>query len=193
MTTEKTEAAQKAVAPKAPAPAPGAALSDTQRQFRSAMAQLSAAVTVVTSDGAAGRCGVTASAVCSVTDSPPTILVCLNRSSAMHDVFASNREICVNVLAGEHEEVARDFAGLTAVPMAERFEAGAWEFEPQRAPLLKAALVGLRGRIVESSIVGTHSVFFVELDTIRVREDGEALVYFKRSFQRLGVAVDHGA
>ena len=44
--------------------------SDEQRlRFRDAMASLSAAVNVITTAGDAGRCGITATAVCSVTDS----------------------------------------------------------------------------------------------------------------------------
>lgn len=39
--------------------------------FRNAMAQLGSAITIITTDGPAGRFGFTASAVCSVTDSPP--------------------------------------------------------------------------------------------------------------------------
>jgi hypothetical protein len=53
----------------------------SREQFRDAMARLGAAVNIVTTDGTAGRAGFTASAVCSVTDDPPTLLVCLNRSS----------------------------------------------------------------------------------------------------------------
>jgi flavin reductase len=45
--------------------------------YRDAMACLGAAVSIVTTDGAAGRAGFSASAVCSVTDDPPTLLVCL--------------------------------------------------------------------------------------------------------------------
>ena len=45
------------------------------------MARLGAAVNIITTDGPGGKRGFTASAVCSVTDSPPTLLVCLNRSS----------------------------------------------------------------------------------------------------------------
>lgn len=44
-------------------------------QFRNAMAMLGGAVSVITTDGPAGRFGFTASAVCSVTDAPPTLLV----------------------------------------------------------------------------------------------------------------------
>jgi len=51
----------------------------SREQFRDAMARLGAAVNIVTTDGTAGRAGFTASAVCSVTDDPPTLLVCLNR------------------------------------------------------------------------------------------------------------------
>ena len=39
-------------------------LSQTQIDFRNAMARLPAAVNIITSDGPGGRCGITASAVC---------------------------------------------------------------------------------------------------------------------------------
>ena len=42
--------------------------------FRDAMAHVGAAVNIITTDGPAGRAGFTASAVCSVTDTPPTLL-----------------------------------------------------------------------------------------------------------------------
>ena len=53
--------------------------------FRNAMSMLSAAVNVVTTDGPAGRHGFTASAVCSVTDTPPTLLVCMNTASRSYE------------------------------------------------------------------------------------------------------------
>ena len=52
-----------------------------KQAYREAMARLGAAVNVITSNGPAGRAGFTASAVCSVTDSPPTLLVCANRTN----------------------------------------------------------------------------------------------------------------
>lgn len=44
-----------------------------QQTFRDAMSCMGAAVNIITTDGPAGRAGFTASAVCSVTDTPPTI------------------------------------------------------------------------------------------------------------------------
>ena len=49
--------------------------------FRDGMALLAGAVNVITTDGPHGRAGFTATAVCSVTDQPPTLLVCMNRGS----------------------------------------------------------------------------------------------------------------
>src|SRR5690606_16913277 len=51
----------------------------SRQEFRDAMARLGAAVNIVTTDGPAGLSGMTVSAVCSVTDDPPMLLVCLNR------------------------------------------------------------------------------------------------------------------
>lgn len=160
-------------------------LSQTQIDFRNAMARLPAAVNIITSDGPGGRCGITASAVCSVTDSPPTVLVCINRNSASHDVFRNNGYLCVNVLRGEQEELARHFAGMTRVPMEERFAWDLWDSACPGAPVLRDALVTLGGRISECKEVGSHSVMFVEATQIRVCADGDSLIYFDRQFHRV--------
>jgi len=158
---------------------------DARTQFRQAMAHLSAAVNVITTAGPLGRCGITASAVCSVTDTPPTLLVCLNRSSAMHAAFEGNRQVCVNVLPGEHEQLARHFAGMTQVPMDERFGWPIWDDGSAGVPVLRDALTSIEGTIVELKEVGSHSVMFVEATQIRVRTDGDGLVYFDRNFHRI--------
>lgn len=160
-------------------------LTPEQLDFRSAMANLPAAVNVITTDGPAGRCGMTVTAVCSVTDSPPTVLVCVNRNSAMHNVFQSNGRMCVNVLSGDSEDLAMHFAGATGTPMEERFRWDIWDEDGDGVPALRDAHVVLIGRITESRTLGSHSVMFVELDRIRTRAHGDTLVYFQRTFHRL--------
>jgi len=153
--------------------------------FRDAMAHLSAAVNVVTTDGPHGRGGITASAVCSVTDTPPTMLACINRSSALHDVLAGNGSVCINVLPGDRQELARLFAGLTGLSMSERFDAGSWRAGQLGVPVLVDALASVEGRIVEMKTVGSHSVVFVEVEHIALRGEGDGLIYFARGFHRL--------
>ncbi|MBP0593322.1 4-hydroxyphenylacetate 3-monooxygenase, reductase component [Paraburkholderia sp. LEh10] len=158
---------------------------ETKRRFRDAMACLPAAVNVITTDGPSGRCGLTASAVCSVTDSPPTMLVCINQASYVHDVLRENRSVCINVLAGEYQDLARDFAGMTACTMAERFARHAWKAGRSAAPVLSHAIANLEGSIVELKTVGSHSVMFVRIDDVSIRADGDGLIYFARQFHRL--------
>ncbi len=161
------------------------ATGDARKEFRQAMAHLGAAVNVITTAGPLGRCGITASAVCSVTDTPPTLLVCMNRSSAMHTTFEGNRQVCVNVLPGEHELLARHFAGLTELPMDARFELPVWDQGEHGVPVLRDALASLQGEIVELKEVGSHSVMFVQVTQVRLRSDGDGLIYFDRNFHRL--------
>ncbi len=75
-------------------------------KFRNAMARLGAAANVITSNGPAGRCGITATAVCSVSDTPPTLLVCLNRSSAMNQVF-KRMAICASTCSMPNRKCRR--------------------------------------------------------------------------------------
>ena len=85
---------------------PGAPLADPAT-FREAMSRLGAAVHIVTTAGKAGRAGFTATAVASVSDTPPTVLVCLNRKSQITPVMRENRVFCVNTLASSEEEAQK--------------------------------------------------------------------------------------
>ena len=67
-----------------------------KQAYREAMARLGAAVNVITTDGPGGRAGFTASAVCSVTDSPPTLLI---HGTADNDVPVTASEVMAAQLA----------------------------------------------------------------------------------------------
>lgn len=163
-------------------------LTEIQKDFRSAMAYLPAAVNIVTTDGPYGRVGITVSAVCSVTDSPPTVLVCVNQKSATHDIFNDNGQVCINVLSGQHEELARHFSGATKVSMEERFGWDIWERGHNDAPVLRDAQVKIVGRVSGRTVQGSHSVIFVQVERVSFEENAESLVYFGRKFHRVSSA-----
>ncbi|WP_413483555.1 4-hydroxyphenylacetate 3-monooxygenase, reductase component [Morganella psychrotolerans] len=152
-------------------------------QFRDAMANLSAAVNIVTTDGEAGRAGLTATAVCSVTDNPPTLLVCINRSSALSEVFKTNGRLCVNVLTHTHQALACDFAGMTGLSMDARFSGDNWQSGQLGQPCLNNSLASLEGTVTQVQEIGTHNVFMVEIENVDVRDRGHGLIYFKRDFR----------
>ena len=156
--------------------------------YRDAMARLGAAVSVITSDGPAGRCAFTASAVCSVTDDPPTLLVCMNRGSDSNEAFKANAVLCVNTLAAAQEALSPIFAGFTHHTMTERFAQAAWITLATGAPVLADAVVSFDCRIAQTSEVGTHDVFFCEVEAIKTSGAHEGLIYFGRSYHRITVA-----
>lgn len=160
-------------------------ITPQQREFRQAMAHLAAAVNIVTTEGPHGKLGITVTAVCSVTDTPPTVLVCVNKRSAAHDIFQNNGVVAINVLGSDQSELAQHFAGSTNVPMAERFTWDIWD-EDSDAPTLRDARVALVGRIRDTYSRGTHTVMFVELHSIRTCCETEGLIYDSRNFHRVG-------
>jgi flavin reductase len=155
-----------------------------QQDFRDAMARLGAAVNVITTDGPGGRRGFTASAVCSVTDSPPTLLVCLNRSSDSHAAVAKNGVLCVNTLSADQQRLSPIFAGQVTDDYDARFAAATWTTLATGSPVLEGALANFDGRVVKTLDVGSHTVFFCEVQAVR-SAPGDALMYFARGYRTL--------
>lgn len=157
-----------------------------QSQFRDAMASMSAHVNIITTNGPAGRCGITATAVCSITDSPPTVMIAINRNSKTNETLKTNGIVCINILADAHEETAKDFAGMTKLDIEERFKKHRWSVGVQNVPVLDDCLANLEGKIVKMMEMGTHTLFFIELSAIRNQTGGAALTYYSRAFHAIG-------
>ena len=156
--------------------------------FRNAMSLLTTAVNVVTTKGVSGAHGFTASAVCSVTDTPPTLLVCMNQTSRSHAHFIDNKILCVNVLGAQHENTSNIFA--SRLSSEERFEQGSWSELATGAPVLEDALISFDCEIEHIQEVGTHSVFICRVVAIKKGEQqsgaDESLVYFNRAYHQVG-------
>jgi flavin reductase len=152
-------------------------------QFREAMSRLGAAVHVVTTAGPAGKTGFTATAVCSVSDAPPMLLVCLHRRNHTGPILRENKVFCVNTLGAECEAVADTFAGRTGAVMSDRFLTGAWTTMTTGSPLLASAVVGFDCRVVEIKAVASHNVIFGAVVDIRLGPVGPALLYHGRAYK----------
>ncbi|KQO83479.1 flavin reductase [Rhizobium sp. Leaf262] len=152
--------------------------------FREGMSRLAAAVNIVTTDGPGGKAGFTASAVCSVTDQPPTLLVCLNRSSSVASMFETNRVLCVNTLANGHEDLSRRFGGATL--QEQRFLEGTWSTGATGSPRLDGALLSFDCEIETMVESGTHQVLFCRIIELVQGSDENALVYFRRRYHAVG-------
>ena len=155
--------------------------------YRDGMARFAAAVHIVTTDGPDGSAGFTASAACSVTDDPPTLLVCLNRASQLHSLFQKNGVFCLNTLAGDQQALSELFARHSGMPMQERFAMPVWERRKTGAPVLRDALACFDCRITEVKEVGTHWVLFGEVQEIWMSSGTSALLYLHRAYRTLSL------
>ena len=149
--------------------------------FREAMSQLPAAVNIITTDGEAGRHGMTASAVCSVSDDPATVLVCVNRNSAMNAKLKANGRFCVNTLDLRHQALSMDFANSRR-SIEDRFADHDWVTLATGAPALEDAAIILDCEVETITESGSHSVFFGLIRAVRTGGSSEPLIYFNRDF-----------
>jgi flavin reductase len=163
--------------------APEPVISIESPVFREAMSRLGAAVHIVTTAGPAGRTGFTATAVCSVTDQPAMLLVCLNRRSNSAPLLAQNGVFCVNTLGAAESNLADLFAGRSGVHLEERFSVGEWIALKTGSPVLATAVVAFDCRTVEIKAVASHNVIFGVVQGVRLGPSGPALVYHDRAYK----------
>lgn len=152
--------------------------------FRDAMSAYATGVYLITTDGDGGRCGMTMTSVMPVTDSPPTMMLCVNLHTRILPLLSRHRALCLNILAAGQQSAAEDFAGLTGLAPEERFARHRWTQGGLDAQWqLEGALAHCHGRITAEQDIGTHRVFTVGLHAIDVpAADEDALAYFRRRF-----------
>ncbi len=153
--------------------------------YRQAMAHLPAAVNVLTTDGPSGRAGLTATAVCSVTDEPGTLLICINRNGRAHEIFLANGVFAVNTLASDQQAVGDRFA--REKDLEARFADADWNTLETSAPALEGAAIVFDCKITAVSEVGTHSVIFGHVQAVRLAEHPSGLLYFGRGYHKIGL------
>jgi flavin reductase len=155
--------------------------------FRNGMACLPGAVNIVTTHLDENRAGFTATAVCSVSDNPPTLLVCLNRGASVHQVFSQATTLVINTLGAGQDKLSNLFGGKA--PMLERFAEGKWDTLVTGSPVLAGAAVSFDCKIISKQSVATHDVFFCEVLSVKQNDQAGALLYFQRAYHH----IDHKA
>jgi flavin reductase (DIM6/NTAB) family NADH-FMN oxidoreductase RutF len=150
--------------------------------YRDAMSEIASPVHLIATDGPAGLAGMTVTALASISDHPPTLLVCVNRGSPSAPRFIENGVFSVNSLGAEDRALADIFAGRTHEHFDEKFRHGVWSKGPSGAPLLETALARFDCRLIDVKDVGTHHVFFGRVEAVARRDEGPSLLYHRRGY-----------
>ncbi|WP_254493579.1 flavin reductase [Bartonella sp. B1099] len=157
----------------------------SSQEYRDAMSHFAGAVHIVTTDGIKGKRGVTVSACCSLSDNPPTLLVCLMRHNLKNHVFMENGIFCVNSLAGKHRPLADAFSRRCNVTQNERFDRTQWGTLQTGAPSLSDALASFDCRLICWHEHATHCILIGEVVAINRNQEKDALMYLNRRYHTL--------
>ena len=137
--------------------------------FKTAMRQLAGHVCIITTASRQGaRRGLTATAVCCVSATPPMLLGCVNRQSGSHAAIVEAGIFAVNVLPFEDRHLADRFSGTIAGDA--RFADGVWRILETGAPVLESALASFDCQLVQAVDVATHGILFGAILEVRVRK-----------------------
>jgi flavin reductase (DIM6/NTAB) family NADH-FMN oxidoreductase RutF len=158
--------------------------TDLRTRFVTGMSYAACTVNVVTTGGAAGRAGVTVSAMSSVSadGEGPTLLVCVHHKSLAAERIAANGTFCVNVLRDDQSYVSDTFAGRFRDEIADKFDCTTWEPCAGGAPRMADALVAFDCNLQSAQQIGTHHIFIGEVRDIHGSHAGSPLIYANRAY-----------
>jgi flavin reductase (DIM6/NTAB) family NADH-FMN oxidoreductase RutF len=151
-------------------------------QFLSGMRRLAGGVCVVTTAYEGLRYGLTATSVCSLSVSPPSVLICVNRDAESHAPICKARVLCVNILSATQGDIANRFGGANKGP--ERFNGIDWETSESGVPRLAGCLSSFDCDVAQISECKTHSIFICIVRSVTV-DDGAPLIYWQRQFHSI--------
>jgi flavin reductase (DIM6/NTAB) family NADH-FMN oxidoreductase RutF len=110
---------------------------DLSAGLKAGMRRLAASVCIITLKDKRGvPHAMTATAVTSLSDNPPALLVCVNKNATAYQALSDGRPFCVNVLNQSQAELSAHCASKAE---ADRFTKGQWKNHQDSLPYLADA------------------------------------------------------
>ena len=143
--------------------------------FRKGMRRLPGCVNIVTTMSEQEPVGCTASAVCSVSANPPSLLVCLNESSQTSGAIQDFQKFCVSICSRADTELSELFASNRSEG---KFDPKIWEMTQSGVLRLATSPAAFECKLGEVIKFGTHFILIGEITNVHLaKNDKDALVY----------------
>ena len=148
-------------------------------RFRQGMRCLAGSVTVVAQQSAGGTlAGVTATAVCSLSAAPPSLIACINTASALAQGLIEGASFSVNILSEHQEDIARAFGGQKGLSGRDRFVYGEWYRSDDGVPLLAGSRASFECRVASFIDYGSHRATIGLVLDIHMSDEADATLLF---------------
>jgi flavin reductase ActVB len=159
--------------------------SDLTDAFREAMRGMANSVVLVTTWFQGQPWGLTVSACCSVSATPPTLLISVGAHTVTARAISESRRFGVNILSDKQVELAQ----FGARPQAPKFcqehcECSSMSLE--RAPVIQRAVAHFCCRIEQEVIAGDHVICIGAVESVRRSVSDRPLLHYERQFHKLG-------
>ena len=144
-------------------------------------------VAVATTDGEAGRFGVTVSSLTSVSadGDQPSLLLCVHHLSPVGAAILKNRAFCANLLAEDQQDLSNLFAGRGGTgDHADRFTRTTWEKGELEQPCLAGATATFECRLATALLWETHHIIVGRVTAVRLSDNPSALLYGQRAYRK---------
>lgn len=146
---------------------------DLAEGMRAGMRQLGSGVTVVATKSADGVShAMTVTSMTSISDTPPSVLVCLHDDSTTQKSFASTDWFSVNILHKTQQAVS-DRCAFTP-ENEDRFSVGQWNKVDEQAPYLEDALANFFCKVTKKISYGTHTIIIGDIEKALTVDDEDA-------------------
>lgn len=152
-------------------------------EMKRGMRHLASGVAVVATTDTDGQPNaMTVSSITSVTDTPPSLLVCIHKDAQTHDVLHRVDQFSVNILGHSQQNVSKICA--EKCEMSERFKVGEWAANSEsNIPYLQDALSVFFCRVSKRLEYGTHMILIGDIESVNVASDEEQpLIYLRGGY-----------
>ena len=146
----------------------------SKEQFIIAMRFLASSVSVISAKDQSGKLySMTASSVTSLTIDPPSVLVCVNNSASIHDVLTPGKNLCINILQKNQQEISNLCSSKQRE--SQRFENDFWDTSD--VPFVKNAQSNIFCKVEETIAYHTHKIVIASVESSQSADTFNTLMY----------------
>lgn len=156
-----------------------------QDPFRQIMSRYVTGVTIVTTCHDGEIHGLACNAFCSVSLSPPTVLVSISTNTRTDRLMRQSKVLAVNVLSDSQADLSNRFAGRHKDKEADRFEGFEWRTAVTGAPIFEGTQAYLDCRIVNAFESGDHTLYVAEVVDSGVHDARCPLIFYRSHYMAL--------